>query len=99
MTASEKLINDCVSPFTKTQRDMLKSLCKLQPRGKDYTAAPNKALEEYIKTLKDLHPEMFQSKDSLQKRVFMDTPMSLIPHARAVRTFEKSPYRIVPVTA
>ena len=96
MTASEKLINDCVSPFTQAQRDMLKSLCKLQTRGKDYTAAPNKPLEDYIKTMKDLYPERFQSKASLAKRTFVDTPSSLIPYARCVRTPSESPCLIMP---
>jgi hypothetical protein len=99
MTSAETLINDCVSPLNEAQRAKLKSLCKLQVKGKDYTAVPNKPLEDYIATLRILYPNMFQSKESLTTRVFVDTPASLIPYERCVRTMEESPRNITPIEA
>jgi hypothetical protein len=97
MTSNEKIINDCVSPFNETQRAKLKALCKLQPKGSEYP--PNAALGAYIDQLRALYPEMFHNKSTLKDRVFMDTPASIIPFARAVRTLDQSPHRIriVPV--
>ena len=97
MTSSEKIINDCVSPFNETQRARLKALSKVQVKGKDYSATPNDALEQYIAQLKAIYPNMFHTKNTLKDRVFMDTPTSIIPYARAVRTLQQSPHRIVPV--
>lgn len=91
MTAAEKLINDCVSPFNEHQRQMLKDLSKVR-KDKNYSATPNVKLEEYIETLKDMYPEMFHTKDTLKNRVFVDTPTSLAtPYARCVRPREQSP--------
>jgi len=97
MTAAEKLINDCVSPFNETQRQKLRELSKVRV-DRDYPATPNKPLDEYIKQMKDLYPEMFHlTKADLDSRVFMDTPSGNIPYARAVRTLAQSPRRIQPV--
>jgi hypothetical protein len=96
MTAAEKLINDCVSPFTQAQRERLKYLSKVQPQGSDYPAMPNVLLEEYISQLKDMYPEMFQTNATLKHRVFFDEPTparSPTEHARFVRAKEQSPYR------
>ena len=94
MTAAEKLINDCVSPFNEAQRQKLRELSKVMPRGKEYSAVPNKPLEEYIKQMRDLYPEMFhKTKADLESRVFMDTPSANITYARAVRTPAQSPWR------
>ncbi len=90
MTAAEKLINDCVSPFTETQRQKLKDLSKVPP-DKNYSVTPNIKLEEYIETLKDMYPEMFHTRDTLKNRVFVDTPTSFIQYARCVRPREQSP--------
>jgi hypothetical protein len=91
MTAAEKLINDCVSPFTEAQRQRLKDLSKVR-KDKNYSATPNAKLEEYIEVLHDMYPEMFHTKESLKMRVFMDTPTSLAtPYARCVRPREESP--------
>jgi hypothetical protein len=95
MTSNETLINSCVSPLNEAQRAKLKSLCKLQAKGKNYTAAPNKPLEDYIATLRILYPNMFQSKESLKTRVFVDTPASIIPYERCVRTVEESPRNLI----
>ncbi|CAB4123597.1 hypothetical protein UFOVP48_41 [uncultured Caudovirales phage] len=98
MTAAEKIINDCVSPFNEHQRQRLRDLSKVQLRGKDYPTTPNLPLEEYITQLKDLYPEMFHTHESLKQRVFMDTPTALhVPYTRAVRTHAQSPIRIIPV--
>jgi hypothetical protein len=86
---------DCVSPFNEHQRKKLKSLSRLQPKGKDYPAAPNKALDEYIATLKESNPEMFQTKESMRNRAFVDEP-SLSVYGRFVRPQSESPYRIIP---
>jgi len=95
MTAAEKLINDCVSPFTTTQRQRLQDLSKVQPQGSDYPVHPNVALEAYIAQLKEFYPEMFQTPATMKERVFFDEPRSLAtPHARFVRPLNKSPYRI-----
>lgn len=100
MTSNEKLINDCVSPFNEAQRAKLKSLCRLQIKGRNYTAEPNAPLEEYIATLKALYPNMFQSTHTLKHRTFVDEPTSLsIPFGRFVRSAHQSPYKIVPVDA
>jgi hypothetical protein len=94
MTAAEQLINDCVSPFNETQRQRLRELSKVMPRGEEYPAVPNKPLEEYIKQMRDLYPEMFHNtKADLDSRVFMDTPSANIPYAHAVRTPAQSPWR------
>jgi hypothetical protein len=96
MTAAEKIINDCVSPFNEQQRQKLHDLSKV---CKEYSAVPNAALEAYIAQLRDLYPEMFQNKDSLKRRVFFDEPRSVSTDcARFVRAKAQSPYRIVPVT-
>ena len=94
MTSTEQLINDCVSPFTTTQRQRLKDLSKVQPQGKDYPAQPNAALEAYIEQLKEFYPEMFQTHTTMKERVFFDEPTSIIPHARSVRPRISSPYRV-----
>jgi len=82
-----------LSPFTEDQRAMIKSLSRLQPRGRDYSAAPNKPLEAYIKSMQKLHPEMFQDVKSMRERVFVDEPYSC-SFKRAVRTLSESPYRV-----
>jgi len=84
---------NCASPFTEEQRSILKSLSKLQPRGKDYSAAPNKPLEAYIKSMQKSHPEMFQDAKSLRERVFVDEPYSC-SFKRTIRTYSESPYRV-----
>jgi hypothetical protein len=81
------------SPFTEEQRATIKSLSKLQPRGKDYSAAPNKPLEAYIKSMRKSHPEMFQDAKSMKERVFVDEP-HLCSFKRTVRTHAESPYRV-----
>jgi hypothetical protein len=83
---------DCVSPFNDHQRAKLKSLSKVLPEGQEYPVAPNKALDEYIKTLKTLNPEMFQTKESMKERVFVDEPSSDI-YKRVIRSYAESPYR------
>ena len=90
MTSNEKLINDCVSPFNETQRQKLRDLSKVRP-NKDYLVQPNIRLEEYLEELRDMYPEKFHTKESLKMRVFVDTPTSIIPHARCVRPREQSP--------
>ena len=87
---------DCVSPFNDHQRAKLKSLSRVQPKGKDYPVTPNTALDEYIATLKELNPDMFQTKESLKERVFVDEPSTSV-YKRSVRTYSESPYRIIPV--
>ena len=57
---TEKAISYCVVPFTPAQRQNLKDLSRVQPEGKEYPAAPNKMLDDYIDALKDMYPEMFQ---------------------------------------
>ena len=97
MTAAEKLINDCVSPFNEAQRQKLRELSKVRV-DRDYPVQPNKPLNDYIKQMQDLYPNMFHlTKADLETRVFMDTPTANIPHARAVRTLAQSPRRIQPV--
>ncbi len=84
---------DCRSPFTEDQRAMLKSLCKLQPKGKEYVASPNRMLEAYTKQLKDNYPEMFQDAVSMRQRVFVDEPRSC-SYERAIRSYAESPYKV-----
>ena len=94
MTAAEKIINDCVSPFNETQRQRLRDLSKV---CKEYSAVPNAALNEYITQLKDLYPEMFQDEESARRRVFVDEPRSAATdRARFVRPRSQSPHNIVP---
>jgi len=88
-------MTDCVSPFNDHQRAKLKALSKVRPLGKDYPATPNKDLDEYIETLKTLNPHMFQTKESLKDRVFVDEPSSGV-YKRSVRTYAESPHRIIP---
>ena len=96
MTAAEKIINDCVSPFNETQRQRLRDLSKLR-KDKEYSAIPNTALNEYITQLKDLYPEMFQDEESARRRVFVDEPRSAATdRARFVRPRSQSPHNIVP---
>ena len=93
MTAEESIINAAVSPFNEYQRQRLKDLSKVQERGKDYPVQPNRMLEDYIETLKDMYPEKFHlTKKDLDSRVFFDAPTSLIHHARSLRSREQSPY-------
>jgi hypothetical protein len=82
--------------FDETQRQHLRDLSKIR-KDKDYPVAPNIRLEDYIDQLKRQHPELFQTKESLQDRVFMDQPMSGA-YKRYVRTYAESPLRIVPVS-
>lgn len=96
MTAAEKIINDCVSPFNEQQRQKLQDLSKV---CKEYSAVPNAALEAYIAQLRDLYPEMFHTDKTLKHRVFFDEPRSATSCARFVRAKVQSPYRIVPVRA
>lgn len=99
MTAAEKLINDCVSPFNETQRQRLKDLSKIR-KDKNYPAAPNIKLEEYIEELRDMYPEKFHTKDTVKHRVFVDEPRSIYtPYARYVRPYAESPIHITPVQA
>ena len=87
---------DCVSPFNDHQRAKLKSLSRVQPKGKDYPVTPNKALDEYIATLKELNPNMFQTKESMKERVFVDEPSSGV-YKRVIRSYAESPHRIIAV--
>ena len=90
MTAAEKIINDCVSPFHEHQRQMLRDLSNVH-EGNRYTEV-NRKLEDYIETLHDIYPEMFHTKDTLKKRVFMDEPRSAATAcARFVRSRAQSP--------
>lgn len=75
---------------------MLRSLSRLQPKGVDYPATRNRALDEYIATLKSLSPEMFQTKESMRERVFVDEPSSGV-YKRVIRSYAESPYRIIAV--
>ena len=94
MTAAEKIINDCVSPFNEQQRQKLQDLSKV---CKEYSAVPNAALEAYIAQLRDLYPEMFQDEESARRRVFVDEPRSAATdRARFVRPRSQSPHNIVP---
>jgi hypothetical protein len=73
------------------QRQTLRDLSDVR-EGKNYTQA-NKALEIYLQTLRDMYPEKFHyTRSDLEKRVFVDTPTSVIPHARSMRSRSKSPY-------
>jgi len=73
------------------QRQTLRDLSDVR-KGKDYTQE-NKALEIYLQTIRDMYPEKFHyTRRDLEKRVFVDAPTSIIPHARAVRPHSKSPY-------
>jgi hypothetical protein len=95
MTAAEKLINDCVSPFNEAQRARLQYLSKVREDG-NYSGMPNVPLQEYIEELKDLYPNMFQDNTTLKHRVFFDEPTpgrDPVHHARFVRAKEQSPYR------
>jgi hypothetical protein len=87
---------DCVSPFNDRQREKLKSLSRVQPKGNEYPITPNKALDEYIATLKESNPEMFQTKESARERVFVDEPSTSV-YKRSIRTYAESPYRIISV--
>jgi hypothetical protein len=90
VTAAEKLINDCVSPFNEHQRQMLRDLSDVR-EGNKYTEV-NRRLEDYITTLRDIYPEMFHTDTTLKHRVFMDEPRSLaMPFARFVRAWSQSP--------
>jgi hypothetical protein len=90
MTAAEKLINDCVSPFNEHQRQMLRDLSDVR-EGNKYTEV-NRRLEDYIETLRDMYPEMFHTDKTRKTRVFMDEPRSLsMPFARFVRAWSQSP--------
>jgi hypothetical protein len=88
---------DCASPFNDHQRAKLKSLSRVQPKGEDYPVTPNKALNEYIATLKELNPHMFQTKESMKERVFVDEPSTTSVYKRCIRTYAESPHRIIPV--
>jgi hypothetical protein len=87
---------DCASPFNDHQRAKLKSLSRVKPKGEDYPVTPNKALDEYIATLKELNPHMFQTKESMKERVFVDEPSTSV-YKRSIRTYAESPHRIIPV--
>lgn len=90
MTAAEKLINDCVSPFNEGQRQRLRALSNVRAGIAPLTS--NAALDEYIAQLKALYPEMFHTANTLKHRVFFDEPRSLlIPFARCVRSWAQSP--------
>jgi hypothetical protein len=97
MTAAEKLINDCVSPFNEHQRQMLRDLSDVR-EGNKYTEV-NRRLEDYIETLRDMYPEMFHTDKTLKHRVFMDEPRVCMdeprslsmPFARFVRAWSQSP--------
>lgn len=82
--------------FDETQRQHLRDLSKIR-KDKDYPVAPNIRLDYYIDQLKQQHPELFHTKETLQDRVFMDQPMSGA-YKRYVRTYAESPLRIVPVS-
>lgn len=90
MTAAEKIINDCVSPFNEHQRQMLRDLSDVRADNK-YTEI-NRKLQDYIETLQDIYPEMFHTDKTLKTRVFMDEPRSIsMPFARFVRAWSQSP--------
>lgn len=90
MTAAEKLINDCVSPFNEHQRQMLRDLSNVHKDNKYLEV--NRKLQDYIETLHDIYPEMFHTDKTLKHRVFMDEPRSLsMPFARFVRAWSQSP--------
>jgi hypothetical protein len=73
------------------QRQTLRDLSDVR-EGKNYMQE-NKPLEIYLQTLRDMYPEKFHyTKSDLEKRVFVDAPTSIVPHARAVRPRSKSPY-------
>lgn len=58
------------------------------------------ALAAYTQALQDQYPECFHgTRGTMDQRVFMDAPTTGIPHARSVRSYGESPYRIVPVTS
>jgi hypothetical protein len=93
MTTNEAITNSSSNTFNEHQRHMLRSFSKLQTNGKDYSATPNKTLEDYIQTLRDIYPEKFhRTKNDLDTRVFFDAPTTFIPHARSVRPRSNSPY-------
>ena len=90
MTAAEKIINDCVSPFNEHQRQMLRDLSDVRADNKYLEV--NRKLQDYIETLRDIYPEMFHTDKTLKHRVFMDEPRSLaMPFARFVRPRSQSP--------
>ena len=90
MTAAEKIINDCVSPFNEHQRQMLRDLSDVRADNKYLEV--NRKLQDYIETLRDIYPEMFHTDKTLKHRVFMDEPRSLaMPFARFVRSRSQSP--------
>ena len=81
--------------FDSYQRIRLRDLAWRQgDPTPDYTK-PNVRLEAYIAELQATHPKLFHSKDTLPKRVFVDKPMLLIPHERAVRGPKGSPYLLI----
>lgn len=90
MTAAEKIINDCVSPFHEHQRQMLRDLSDAREDNKYLEV--NKKLQDYIETLRDIYPEMFHTDKTLKNRVFVDEPRSTTtPFARFVRAWSQSP--------
>jgi hypothetical protein len=97
MTSTEQLINDGASPFNATQRQRLRDLSKVLESGA-YSAQPNMPLENYLETLRDMYPERFHTKESLKMRVFVDTPTSIIPYERCVRSREQSPIYLKALT-
>jgi hypothetical protein len=92
MTNNEQFINSSSNTFNETQRNALKSLSNVGD-GNTYLK-DNKPLEDYIQTLRDMHPEKFhRTKEDLMQRVFFDTPTSMhISYKRAVRPRMNSPY-------
>jgi hypothetical protein len=92
MTLDDQLIDASVSPFNKTQRQQLKALSNVR-LNKNYSAAPNTELEEYIQTLRDMYPDKFRTtRADLSARVFFDEPTSVIVYARVIRPLSRSPY-------
>jgi len=82
--------------LNELQQQTLRDLSNVHP-GNTY-AQENKALEAYLKDLREQYPECFhRTKDDLSTRVFFDAPTSgHLPHARSVRPRDKSPYLITP---
>jgi hypothetical protein len=73
------------------QRQTLRDLSDVS-EGRNY-AQENKALEIYLQTIRDMYPEKFHyTKSDLEKRVFVDAPTSIVPHARSIRPRSQSPY-------
>ena len=93
MTSIETFIDNSSNPLNEQQRQTLITLSRVQLKGKDYPVTPNAPLEDYLQTLRDMHPRKFhRTRDDLEARVFVDAPTTLIPHARAVRPRTQSPY-------